>query len=452
MLAALVLAPWLAPLPAHADPLGSDRVAGALGKRLDARLTRFAEYGFSGTVLVARQGRIVLLKGYGLADAERGVRNTAATRFEMNSMTKMFTGVAALQLAARGRLRLDDPVARYFDGFPGAKQAATIQHLATHTSGLVLKGASLSGDSREAFVRDVARAPIESPPGERYRYTNAGFSLLAAAVEVASGETYEQYLRRHVFAPAGMDTAVFRNEVPAGDPRFAHGYVGTPAARQPGPPNPYVWGTVGAGGVWCTVGDMYRWLQALEGGRVLPDAQRQILNRPPAPPAEEAFGWHVESVDGRVRISKGGGSDDFASQMLYYPRDRVVVIWASNDLRQRWRRTLNAALPGIVFGKGDAAPPPRVAALPATTLQARAGRYRAEGDALELLAGPGYLYAAANTLGVPTSVMFFPQDDALRFTAFDPTDGSRVRLSFGQGDDRPVTIELADGRRVTAHR
>lgn len=80
-------------------------MVGPLGARLDSELTRFSEYGFSGTVLVARRGRIVLLKGYGLADVERGIPNTAAARFEMNSMTKMFTGAAILQLAAQGRLR-----------------------------------------------------------------------------------------------------------------------------------------------------------------------------------------------------------------------------------------------------------------------------------------------------------------------------------------------------------
>ena len=448
---ALLLVLWMLPSPLLADSLAHDRVAGALGARLDAQLTSFAAYGFSGTVLVVRDDQVVLLKGYGFADAERGIRNTAATRFEMNSMTKMFTGVAILQLAAQGRLRLSDSVGTYFDGFPPAKQQATIEQLAMHTSGLIVKGSDLAGDSRQAFVRDVAQTPLESPPGESYRYTNAGFSLLAAIIETTSGESYEQYLRRHLFEAAGMLTALFRNEVPAGDSLFAHGYVGTPAAREPGPPNPYVWGTVGAGGVWCTVGDMYLWLQALEARRVLPEAEWRRLNRPPPPPAEEAFGWHVETVDGRERISKGGGSDDFASQMLYYPHEHAVILWACNDLRQRWRRTLNGALAGMVLDGTDGTPLPPVVALPVATLQMRAGRYLSRGESLELLAAPGYLYAATNSLGVPTNVMFFPQD-AQQFTAFDPSNGSQMKLSFAPGKEGSVTIELADGRRLTGSR
>jgi len=397
-------------------------------------------------VLVVRDRRIVLLKGYGLADVERRVPNTAATRFEMNSMTKMFTAAALLQLAARGWLRLDDPVARWLPGLPPEKRGATLEQLAMHTAGLIVEGADLAGDSRTAFVRDVARTPRESAPGERYRYTNAGYSLLAAVVETVTGDSYEAYLRRELFAPAGMRSARFRDQLPPGDRRLAHGYVGTPAGLRPGPPNPYVWGTKGAGGVWSTVGDVYRWLVAVEEGRILPEPQRRILFSPPRPPSEEAFGWHVDSdAAGRPRIAKGGASDDFASQLLYFPRARVVIVWASNNLRQRWRQTLNQAIPALVFG-GDAPAPPAVSRLPARTLAGRAGRYAAGADTIELRAGDGWLYALENHAGISGTAMFFPQDGT-HFTAFDPQSRTLTRLDFA-GDSAVFT--LPDGRRVSA--
>jgi len=452
ILPAAVLLHALVQSPPPADSLERDRVIGALGARLDAQLTRFAAFGFSGTVLVVRGGRVFLLKGYGLADIERNVPNRAATRFEMNSMTKMFTGVAVLQLAGQGRVRLNDPIARYFTGFPPAKQRATVEQLATHTSGLIVGGADLAGDSRDAFVRDVQRTPIESPPGEQYRYSNAGFSLLAALIERISGESYAEYLRQHLFAQAEMNTAVFRNEVPTGDPRFARGYVGTPRGLEPGPPNPYGWGTIGAGGVWCTVGDIFRWLVALEERRVVGEAEWRTLTTPPRPPAKEAFGWHVETTaDGRTLIEKGGGSDDFASQMLYYPREGVALVWASNNLRQRWRHTLNGVLSRTIFEQSSVDSLPPVVALPAATLEARTGQYVSAGDTLQLMAGPGYLYAAVNSLQVPIDVMFFPQD-TLHFTAFDPSTGNRTRLSFSQGNTRSLSIDLANGRRVNGTR
>ena len=311
-----------APSAPQTDSLASDRVVGTLGARLDSQLTRFAEYGFWGTVLVVRDGHLVLLKAYGLADADRAIPNAAATRFELNSMTKMFTGVAILQLDAAGRLQVGDPVDRALGAFPAGKRGATIEQLASHTAGLIVEGSELAEGSREAFVCDVKRTPRESPPGERYRYTNAGFSLLAAIIEVVSGESYETYLQHHLFGPAGMTSAMFRDQVPTHDPRYAHGYVGTPAGLEHGPPNPYGWGTRGAGGVWATVGDVYRWIVAVEHDNLLPQAQRRMLFSPTPPFAR---GVRMARRDDRARQGRdsGGGSDDFASHPATTCRDHL---------------------------------------------------------------------------------------------------------------------------------
>lgn len=322
-----------------------------VGVVLDARLERYAREGFAGSVLVARAGQLLLVKGYGFANIERRVPNTPATRFEMNSMTKMFTAASILRLAGAGRLALDDPVERHLGPFPEAKRGATVRQLAMHTAGLVPQGATLPGASRDEFVNAVKDVPAESPPGGAYRYTNAGYSLLAAIVERASGESYESYLRDHLLTPADMRSAVFRSEVPANDPRFAHGYVAGPNGPVSGPANPYVWGTIGAGGIWSTVGDMYRWLLFLRSGEAIPAAFRPLLFSPPPPPSLEAFGWHytARSDSSRTRIDKGGGSNDFASQLLYFPDEDVVIIWASNDLSKRWRQTLNRTITDLVF-------------------------------------------------------------------------------------------------------
>jgi CubicO group peptidase (beta-lactamase class C family) len=367
----------------------------------------------------------------------------------MNSLTKMFTGAAVLQLAAGGRMHVADAVEQYLGAFPPGKQGATIEQLASHTSGLIREGSDLAGESRAAFVRDVKLTPREAPPGAQYRYTNAGFSVLAAVIEQVTGASYEEYLRRKLFAPAGMRTAIFRDEIPPNDTRFAHGYVGTPAGLQPGPPNPYVWGTRGAGGVWSTVGDIYRWVVAVENGTMLGEAERRILFSRPAPPSLEAYGWHVDSTsDGRPFINKGGGSDDFSSQLLYYPRDSVTIVWASNNLRQRWRRTLNRTLADVMFGSTEM-PLPAVSRVPSMVLRARAGRYVADSDTVEVRAGNGYLYVASNRLEVPTNIMFFPQR-AEDYTGFDPATGKLTGLAFVAG--KSLSIELSSGKRVVATR
>ncbi|MFN0100301.1 MAG: serine hydrolase domain-containing protein [Gemmatimonadaceae bacterium] len=342
------------------DSLGTERVDGPTGALIDAQMTLYASQGFSGTLLVVRDQRVVLLKGYGRATDTDSTRNAPDTRFEMNSMTKMFTGVSVLQLAGDGRLSLDDSVERHLGAFAVAKPEATIRHLGLHTAGLVPAGTSLASESREAFLRDVGKAPRESAAGVAYRYTNAGFSVLAAIVESVSGESFESYVRRRIFTPAGMRTALFRDEVPASDSRFARGYVAGPSHRVPGPANPYGWGTIGAGGVWCTVGDVYRWLLFVESGRAFDARFRSLLFTDPPAPAQEAFGWRYTagSDSSRALIAKGGGSDDFASQLLYFPKERVVIVWASNDLSKRWRRTLNQAVPDLVFNGRTSARPP----------------------------------------------------------------------------------------------
>lgn len=334
------------------DSLEREQVSGVAGVRLDSLLSSYAQQGFSGTVLAVRRGRIVLLKGYGFADKERRIPNSPATRFEQNSLTKMFTAAGILQLASEGKLRLDDPIDRYLGTFPAEKRGATIDQLASHTAGLVVAGASIAGESRDAFVSDMKRTPMESAPGTKYRYTNAGYSMLAAVLEVVSGMKYEDFLRERIFKPAGMRHVVFRNAIPANDPLFARGYGPSADGATPGALNPYVWGTIGAGGVWSTVGDVYRWIAAVESGAVIPAAYHKMLHSPPRPPSLEAYGWHVYAATdtSRFRIDKGGGSAIFASQLQYFPNDGIVIVWASNDLTRRWRQTLNLELPRILLG------------------------------------------------------------------------------------------------------
>jgi CubicO group peptidase (beta-lactamase class C family) len=354
--AASLSSPSCAQVPATTTPatdsLEREQVSASVGARLDSALSGYERDGFSGMVLVVRRGEILLSKGYGFADKERRIRNAPATRFELNSITKMFTAAAILRLAAEGKLRLDDRIERHLGSFPPAKREATIEQLASHTAGLVVAGAQLSGDSRDAFIADVKRTPLESAPGSAYRYTNAGYSLLAAIIEVASGTDYESYLRDRVLKPAGMRHAVVRDDVPADDTLFAKGY-GRSASNAA---NPYVWGTIGAGGVWSTMGDVYRWIVAVQDGRVIPREYHAMLHSPPRPPSQEAFGWHVSAATdtSRRRIDKGGGSQIFATQLLYFPDDQVVIVWAGNDLARRWRQTLNRAIPDLVFRDDNA--------------------------------------------------------------------------------------------------
>jgi CubicO group peptidase (beta-lactamase class C family) len=414
-------------------------VQGTLGRRLDEVLRRYHEYGLSGTFLVAKDGPVVLHEGFGFADRDRHIPNGLGTVFEIASLTKTFTAAAILRLEMTGRLRTDDRIEAHLGPFPPAKARATLHHLLTHTAGLVREGTDVDTPDREAFITMMKEAPPESPPGERYRYTNAGYSLLAAVVERVSGEPYEVFVRRELFGPAGLADAGFRGERPEDDPRLAWGYLGALGRLERGLRLPLHWGTKGAGGIVMTVGDLYRWLLALRGDRVLSAAAREKAFH--AWPTE-GYGWHVGQERGRDVIHKGGGMPDFASHVVYYPRESLVVIFATNDLRQRWRQTLLRALPAVAFGEEPPLPPP-IASVDAGALARLAGRYRtASGSLVEVQAHDGFLSLGENTLAVPLSVPFHPQSPT-SFTGFDVQKAALVALRFdtdARGDVTRLSI------------
>ncbi|HEY0158120.1 MAG TPA: serine hydrolase domain-containing protein [Thermoanaerobaculia bacterium] len=304
-----------------------------LQDRLHALLSGYEREGFSGTVLVAKDGRIVLHRGYGFADRERQIRNGPRTLFEIASLNKPFTAAAILQLEEQGVLRTSDPLERWLGPFPPEKAAATIDHLAAHTAGLVPEGTDLGeGEDRDQFIAAVKSVARESAPGERYRYTNAGYSVLAAIVEKASGIPYETFIRTRVLPRAGLENVWFRGEtVPAN--RMARGYVASGEST----PNPYRWGTRGAGGMITTVENVYRFYLA---ARAEP-AYRKMFQ----PGPRESYGWHVEPA----RIHKGGGMPQYATQLIHHPAERVIFVWASNDLTKRWRDELNEGIARIAL-------------------------------------------------------------------------------------------------------
>lgn len=332
-----------------------------LHDRVHALLSGYEKDGFSGTVLVAKDGAIVLHRGYGFANRALGIRNDTRTLFEVASLTKPFTAAAILQLEARGKLSTSDPLEKWLGPFPPAKAGATIHHLATHTGGLVPDGSDLgAGEDREDFLANVKNVAIESVPGEKYRYTNAGYSVLAAVIEKVSGVSYETYLRTNILPRAGLQDVYFRNEAVPAD-RMALGYLGTPEEAKESVPPPLRWGTRGAGGMITSVENLYRWYVALRGGRVLDAPQVQKMFHPwPT----EGYGWHVErDANGRAMIHKGGGMREYATQIIDYPEERLVIVWASNDLRTRWRQTLNRGLAAALLGTTEGPPAARAQAL-----------------------------------------------------------------------------------------
>jgi len=328
-------------------------VNGALGERLDSALRTYEREGFSGSVLGAVRGRVLLHAGYGFADLETKRPNEAETLYEMASITKTLTAAAILHLESERRFATTDRISRFLGSFPSPKDQATVHHLAIHTAGLVVAGTDLYvGPDRDRFLADVRSVPAESPPGTRYRYTNAGYAVLAAVVESAAREPFEQYIRRVFIRPAGMNTAGFLNEGVETDPRRARQYAASAEGPTATRPDEYGWGNRGATGLVASVGDVYRWIVALDTGKVLTPSARQKMF---ASWSEESYGWHTDTVGGRVRRHKGGGLQHGATQILWFPRDGVIIVWASNNGQRKWRPELNRMLPAIIFHQAESA-------------------------------------------------------------------------------------------------
>src|SRR5205085_8611691 len=164
-----------------------------LGSRLDEFLRGEEARGFSGAVLVDKEGRVILSKGYGLADRARGTRITEDTIFNVGSLAKQFTAAAILKLEMSGKLKTQDLISKYFDGVPEDKRAITIHQLLTHTSGLPREHSANSYDpaNRDEMVRRVLALKLKSAPGAKYEYSNTEYMLLAAIIEKVSGQAYE---------------------------------------------------------------------------------------------------------------------------------------------------------------------------------------------------------------------------------------------------------------------
>ena len=326
-------------------------VKGKLGEELDDLMTGFSKEGYSGAVLVVRDGEVVLHKGYGLADRERRIQNTPSTLFNVASVGKIFTAAAVLKLEMQGKLRTSDPVGKYLGEFPGEKSGATIHHLLTHTAGLTVDGSTLDYSSRKAFVQSVKDTPIESKPGERYRYTNAGYTLLAAIVEEVSGQPFESYLRENIFEPAGLTSTGYPWDRKFDDAPVAVGYVGNKLEElKPAPRATDVFGSRGPGNLVTTVGDLYKWTQALRKNKVLSEQAIKKMFTAYAH-VDEGYGWHVvKTARGTTMVRRGGGRPDFESKVQWYIDENAVIIFTvNNDLN--FRRRVAPAIAQAIWRK-----------------------------------------------------------------------------------------------------
>jgi CubicO group peptidase (beta-lactamase class C family) len=357
-----------------------------IANRIHAYLQPFGESGnFIGTVLVARGGRILFRQSYGMANYELGVPNSNETRYHIASVSKPFTAVAILQLQEQGRLSVSDHVSKYVTDFPNGDRI-TLDNLLTHSSGIPdINGLddydtfARSPHTVEQLVAKFASLPLEFAPGSSQRYSNSNYNVLALILEKVSGQSYETYLRRHIFEPAGMKDSGVDCDASRLIPSAASGY--NPAGISGFENAGYVdWSNkTGNGSLYSTADDLYRFDRALNTDILLKSATQQKYF---VESNENFYGWYTwnQRLGHRLLAAKGHGAG-FTAELDRYPDDDVTVILLCNSYGTASQHPVSDELEAIVFGQQAPPPTPQKAvALPQTVLASYAGQYQYEKD------------------------------------------------------------------------
>jgi CubicO group peptidase (beta-lactamase class C family) len=312
-----------------------------LASQIDKLLSDVYKPGQPGAaVLVKKQGRVILRKGYGLANVELNVPIEPDMIFRLGSITKQFTAVAILMLAEEGKLSLQNEIIKFLPDYPTQGKKITVEHLLTHTSGIksytdLAEWLPLQRkDMTVAEIIDLAKdKPMEFAPGERWKYCNSGYILLGAIIEKVSGKTYADFLQDRIFGPLGLKSSYYDSTsriIPRRASGYSKGNSGFENAPYLSMSQPYA-----AGSLASSVDDLAAWTEALLSGKLV---KRETLERAFTPyklkdglDSKYGYGWCISDYEGHRLIEHGGGIHGFLSHALFFPEDQVFVALLTNS-------------------------------------------------------------------------------------------------------------------------
>ena len=334
--------------PADTDPPEKLTEAQIL-ERLEAYLNKLAAGDvFSGAVLVARDGKPVFQKAYGMANKKSSLPNRLDTKFNIGSMDKMFTGVAIAQLAQEGKLSFGGTIGKYLPDYPNklAADTVTIHQLLTHTSGMGDYFGSQFEETK-ANLRSVkdyfplfAKNHLSSAPGNKWNYSNAGYIVLGAIIEQASGQSYFDYLREHICRPAGMSDTDFY-ETDRDTPNLAVGYTNIGPTgwleRLSRADNTFSLPVKGgpAGGGYSTVEDLLKFIVALRTHKLLNPKLTELVLTGKVERDDEwggkyAYGFAEDMINGKRIVGYTAGYTGVNGELDLYPELGYTVAVLSN--------------------------------------------------------------------------------------------------------------------------
>lgn len=400
---------------------------------------------FSGSVLVAQKGKILLSKGYGMANYELSVPNTPTTKFRLGSVTKQFTAAAILQLQERGLLNVKDALKKFIPDYPHG-DSITVHHLLNHTSGIANFTSMIS---YKEFMRQAAtleetigrfkKEPLDFTPGTQYNYSNSNYVLLAYIIEKVSGETYEHYIRTHIFEPLGMKDSGYDNAETL-LPNRASGY----RPENGGLANAsFIDMSIpaGAGGLYSTTEDLYKWDRALYTEKIL---KKQSLDAMFTPGLDHyGYGWAIFDKP-RKLVTHSGGINGFMTNISRFPDDDVCIIVLGNSESSESVNITNS-LSAILFGNPYTLPV--VAKIDTSVYREYAGEYEFTPDFLITISTEdGQLFAQATG---QNRFEIFPSSEAKFFLKVVDAQLSFKRNAAGKVD---TVVLHQDGRDMPGKR
>src|SRR5579862_679113 len=331
----LILVMVVPPAPGCFLTLLAQRIAGSPGEKTDQyiRLMMSKKHIPGLSVAILREGKILKMQSYGLANIETGTAATSQTVYKLGSLSKQFIAAAVMLLEQGGKLHLDSPVSAYLDSLPQAWQSITVRNLLSHTSGLVrdapdfdpLKVRPLGEE-----IQAIYHLPLDFPPGTQWDYSNMNYYVLAAIIEKVAGTNWAGWITKHVFEPSGMSqTRAY--SVTDIIPNRAGGYEKESAGWK----NADIWIALRPSGAFVSsIANLAKWDRMLYSGTLLTKSSKKLMwvasKLNDGTNAPYGLGWFIDSVNTHLRVHHDGGVPGFRSDFEHYPGDGFSVIVLSN--------------------------------------------------------------------------------------------------------------------------
>ena len=325
-----------AQLPGQQEP-----VTDSLGIQLDRMVPRFVERGFSGAILVEKEGKVILKKGYGNAQERPEIPFRTNTAFGIGTLSMQFTATVIMQLYEKGMIELDVPISHYLPEVSDDKKSITIGQLLSHSSGLpdfFNNKSDHKNIPRNLAFREIMDLPLQFKPGKGFLFSNAGYTLLAMLFEQVSGIPYLDYLQRELFPQAGMVETGFNGSQIWSETRVAEGRGFVEVAdnnplRWPEP----TWNIIGTGEIVTTLDDLIAWKEAWEDNRLVNAKTKELMMQKHALDRTQRFieygyGWRRKQELGSEMIyNSGGGEYGQLATIRFYPEQKVSIVLLSNS-------------------------------------------------------------------------------------------------------------------------